>query len=116
MLDEARHGVDDVVGGEVAEVAVAAWWCFPSLQRLPLDPIELGFLWGASVHGELCVLCHRPHHSLFFMMLCDGAPPTSLVWIPPIRVRVEVGLSRWTEPMEIDTHVTIYINDCLEPK
>ena len=63
---------------------VSVWCVGPwqtSLLMLPTPP--LSFLYGAVRRG----------------------PPTSLGWTPPIRARVGVGLSRWTEPIEIDTNI-----------
>ena len=74
MLDEARHSVDEVVNGEVADASVASWWCFPLLERLPLDQARLGFPWGASAHNKLRVLWHQPHLSLLYGVAPRGPP------------------------------------------
>ena len=106
MLDEARHSVDEVVNGEVADASVASWWCFLLLERLPLDQARLGFLWGASAHNNLRVLWHQPHLSLLYGVAPRGPPPMSLGWTPPIWGQVGVGLSRWIEPLEIDSNIS----------
>ena len=51
------------------------------------------------------VSCGTNPTSLFYMALLHGGPPMSLGWTPPIWGQVGVGLSRWIEPLEIDTNI-----------
>jgi len=98
-------------------VMVVAWWRFPSLQRLPLDRIGLGFLCGVSAHGKLCCSCYRPHLFLFYTALRDGAHQPRWVGRPQSGhesgLGSVVGPNPWRSILTSETSVALLYFACL---